>query len=135
MKVTLPVTINGTVLHGKKLGRLIDMPTANIVPDINVSGLSKGVYYSLVWIDDKSYKGITNLGTKPTVKSDSEINVETFIYDYEGDLYGKKIAVELLEFRRPEMKFDSFEALSEQMHKDLAAGREYISLNSTFQVV
>ncbi len=125
MNNILPITINGTVLHGKKLGRLIDMPTANIVPDIDVSGYAKGVYYSRVTVDGFSYKGITNLGTKPTVKSDSEINIETFLYDYEGDLYGKKIAVELLEFRRPEMKFDSFEALTEQMHKDLEAGRNY----------
>lgn len=125
MTNSLPLTLKGTVLHGKKLGRLIDMPTANIIPDTDVSHLSKGVYYSLVLIDEKSYKGITNLGTKPTVKSDSEINVETFIYDYEGDLYGKEIAVQLLEFRRPEMKFDSFEALSDQMHKDLEAGRIY----------
>lgn len=125
MENTLPVTIKGCVLHGNKLGRLIDMPTANIVPDIDVSGFQKGVYYSLVTVDGKSYKGITNLGTKPTVKSDAKINVETFLYDYEGDLYGKEIAVELLKFRRPEMKFESFEALTEQMHKDFEAGRNY----------
>lgn len=124
---TLPLTLTGAVLHGQKLGTKIDMPTANILPDRDVSGLPKGVYYSLVTIDGKAYKGITNLGTKPTVKADSEINVETFLYDYEGDLYGKTIAVELLEFRRPEMKFDSFEDLSKEMHKDLEAGRNYTS--------
>ena len=125
MKNKLPLSIHGTVLHGNSLGHTINIPTANIVPDLDVSDLPHGVYFSRVSVDGKVYKSITNLGTKPTVKSDNDVNVETFIYDYVGDLYGKEITVELLAFKRPEMKFDSFEALSKQMQSDLDEGRDY----------
>lgn len=125
MTINYPITIRGTVLHGKKIGRLIDMPTANIIPDIDISDLSLGVYFSRVAIDGIYYKGITNLGKKPTVQDSDTVNLETFIYDFDGDLYEKNIAVELLEFRRPEKKFNSFEELSAEMHKDLEAGRAY----------
>jgi riboflavin kinase/FMN adenylyltransferase len=127
MEIKFPLTLHGTVLHGKKLGSTVDIPTANIVPLEDISGLVHGVYFSLVDIDGKIYKGITNVGEKPTVKDDSTVNAETFIYDYEGDLYEKEIIVKLLEFKRPEMKFDSFEALSLQMKKDLEEGRLYMS--------
>lgn len=119
----LPVVLKGIVHHGNKLGRLIDMPTANIVPDIDISHLTLGVYYSKVLIDGVTYKGITNLGKKPTVQNSDIVNVETFIYDFEGELYEKEISVELYKFRRPEKKFNSFEELSEEMHRDLEAGR------------
>lgn len=124
--ISLPIKVSGTVLHGRQLGRTIDMPTVNIIPDIDLSSLPFGVYYSKVYVDDCCYKGITNVGVKPTVQDETQINVETFLYDFSGDLYGKELSVELIEFRRPEMKFDSFEALSTQMHQDLEAGKKYV---------
>lgn len=123
----LPVKITGPVTHGRKLGSKADMPTANIVPDFDTKELKKGVYYSRAYIDGKTYKGITNLGSKPTVKNDSAINSETYIYDFDKDLYGRVITVELLEFRRPEKKFDSVEELFEAMHLDLEAGKNYMN--------
>ena len=126
MLKSLPVKLTGTVTHGRKLGTEFNMPTANITPDIDISGLEYGVYYSKVTVDGETYKAISNLGKKPTVKEDESVNVETFLYDFEGDLYGKIITVELLEFRRPEQKFDSYECLCTEMHRDLEAGREYI---------
>lgn len=121
----LPFILTGTVTHGRSFGRTIDMPTANIVPKEDVSALSFGVYYSVITVDGASYRAITNLGKRPTVDDGDFVNAESFIYDFEGDLYDKEIAVKLLEFRRPERKFDSFEELSAAMHGDLEAGKEY----------
>lgn len=121
-----PIILNGTVVHGNHLGATIDMPTANIYPLEDITNLPKGVYYSKVSVDGKSYKAITNIGTKPTVKSDNAVNAESYLYDFSGDLYGKNIIVELVEFRRPEMKFDSFEQLTNQMHQDMEAGQNFL---------
>ena len=121
----LPFTLTGIVLHGRSFGRTIDVPTANIVPREDVSALSFGVYYSVITIDGVTYKAITNLGRRPTVEDGDFVNAESFIYDFKGDLYDKEISVKLLKFKRPEQKFDSFEALTEAMHKDLEEGRKY----------
>lgn len=121
----LPFKLTGTVTHGRSAGRTIDMPTANIVPAEDVEALSLGVYYSTVTVDGTVYRAITNLGKRPTIDDGNFVNAESFIYDFEGDLYGKEIEVTLFEFRRPERKFESFEALSKVMHEDLEAGRKY----------
>lgn len=123
--IELPVTIKGTVLHGKKIGSEINMPTANLSVPKDLESLSFGVYFSKVRIGTELYKSISNLGTKPTVKEEKSVNLETFIYDFDGDLYGKEIEVTLLEFKRPERKFSSIEELSKQMHMDLEEGKNY----------
>ena len=73
-----------------------------------------------------SYLGMTDVGRKPTVQPDSKrVSVETFVYDFDGDLYGKTIRVELLTFERPEQKFASFDALKQRILQDVEAGRVY----------
>lgn len=101
------------------------MPTANIAWPQETDRVEYGVYYSTVLYRDKSYRAISNVGEKPTVQNSHQVNVETYLYDFSGNLYDEFITVTLLEFRRPEMKFESFEALSKQMHRDMQAGREY----------
>ena len=120
-----PYSVSGVVEHGRRLGRTIGMPTANLIPERNKLLPPYGVYYSRVVTSDKTYKGISNVGCKPTVNTENAAGVETYLYDYDGDLYGKDITVELLAFRRPEMKFDSVQRLKEQMEADIAAGRNY----------
>ena len=115
----LPFTITGTVIHGNSLGNTIDVPTANIIPKEDVTGLDMGVYRSEVMIDKKRYDAITNLGVKPTVSDEKCVSAESFVKGYEGNLYGKRITVTLLEFVRPERKFDSFEDLACQIKKDV----------------
>lgn len=121
----LPVKLTGTVVKGNHIGTGLDMPTANIVPDIDVTGYSYGVYYSETTVDQRQYKSISNLGCKPTVDNSGNVNLETFLFDYEGELYGKEITVTLIEFRRPERKFKNLEELKEVVHSDFAAGRKY----------
>ena len=120
-----PYSVGGIVEHGKKLGRTIGMPTANIVPEKDKLLPPNGVYYSKVIADGKTHKGISNVGSKPTVNTENAIGVETYLYDFAGDLYGQDITVELLAFRRPEMRFDSVGSLRKQMEADIAAGRDY----------
>lgn len=124
--MNFPIILHGTVEHGNKIGTSINIPTANIVPTEDITSLAFGVYYSSVRVEGREYRSITNIGRKPTIKDTADVNVESFIYDFEGDLYDKNIEVILYEFTRPEMKFDSLEALTEQINKDLEAGINYV---------
>ena len=118
-----PYSISGCVEHGRRLGRTIGMPTANLLPDQDKLLPPNGVYYSKVIMGDKVYRGITNIGCKPTVSDEHIMGAETYLYDFAGDIYGKDITVQLLAFRRPEMKFDGVDGLKAQMQKDIAAGQ------------
>ena len=117
-------SIGGIVTHGKHLGHTIGIPTVNILPPENKLLPPFGVYRSTVVIDDCLYKGMTNIGRKPTVSSSNQVGVETYIYDFDEDVYGKKIEVRLHEFMRPEMKFDSIDELKIQMQRDIREAAE-----------
>lgn len=119
-----PYFVTGEVLHGRKIGRTLGMPTTNLIPTIKKALPPNGVYVSRTQIGGDVFRGVTNIGRKPTVGSDL-MGVETYLFDFEGDLYGKTITVELLKYRRPEIKFDSVEALRAQMQRDIAFGKEY----------
>lgn len=118
--------ITEQVIHGRKLGRELGMPTANVLPPKEKLLPPFGVYVSAVEIEGKRYGGITNIGFKPTVTEDRVCLSETFIFDYSGDLYGKRLSFELLIHERPEQKFSSIDELKMKMHKDILFGRKYI---------
>lgn len=120
-----PYSISGEVVHGKKLGRELGIPTANVVPEKQKLLPPLGVYVSKTLVDGIWYQGITNIGVQPTVTEESGKLVETFLFDYKGDLYGKEIRTNLYYFERPEQKFESIEALKEQMERDCLAAKEY----------
>ena len=122
--------ISGTVKSGKKLGRRLGMPTLNIYPGKDKLLPPNGVYYSVVNCRGREYKAITNIGKKPTVNDTETVSVETYLYDYEGDLYGAEAVVFFVEYKRAEKKFESVEALKEQMKKDVEDGRRYHGLES-----
>lgn len=126
--MTLPVTLEGTVSSGSHTGRTYDMPTANITPAEDISGLSYGVYYSVITIDGTDHPSITDLGVRPTVSDDGGVRAETYIYAYDGDLYGKRVSVTLLKFRRSEMKFSSLDELYETVRDDFRAGARFHGL-------
>ena len=115
-----PYFIYGTVVHGNHLGHTIGYPTINqLIPEQKLIP-AYGVYASRVFIDGCYYKGISNLGKKPTIEGKRQVGLETFILDYQGDLYGRKLQTELLYFIRPEEKFSSIEALKKQIGNDVA---------------
>lgn len=121
----MPYQILGTVLHGNAIGRTIGIPTVNQIPEADKLLPPHGVYYSTVLLDGKEYPGMTNIGVKPTVSQKGAVTVETYLYDFRGDLYGRVITTSLLTFRRPEKKFSGIEELKKTMQEDLEAGRAY----------
>ena len=120
-----PYFFTGDVVHGKALGRTIDIPTANIDPEEGKLLPPFGVYYSNILIDRRVFHGMTNIGRKPTVKDNNVVNLETYLYDCHEDLYGQKITVQLLHYRRPEHRFSDIEQLKETMEQDVLAGRDF----------
>ena len=114
--LTRPFEISGKVSEGKKLGRELGFPTANIYPD-NLPDLPYGVYATKTVVDNKEYISVTNVGVNPTV-NDPNLRVETYIMDFEGDIYNNNIFIKFYEFLRKETKFNSVAELKEQIGKD-----------------
>lgn len=123
-----PYKITGKIVHGKALGRRIGIPTLNQMPPSDKLLPPFGVYYSEVKTEGGIYKGITNIGIKPTVTNENRVTVETSLYDFSGDLYGETAEVSLLTFRRPEMRFSGIAELKKTMEKDIRAGEIYHGL-------
>ncbi len=124
----IPYHVGGKIVHGRKLGRTLGMPTINQIPREEKLLPPRGVYYSYVMYGDRKLPSITNIGVKPTVTDKVVMGVETYIYDFDEDVYGEELEVYLLYFKRPEMRFDSVDALMKQMSEDIEEGRKYHSI-------
>lgn len=110
-------SVSGTVVHGKKLGRTIGYPTANIETE-NLKLLpKKGAYIVEVLLKSKQYKGMLSVGTNPTVNGE-KLTVEVYIVDFEGDIYDEKITVKFRDFLHEEIKFEGLEKLIERLDED-----------------
>lgn len=121
-----PYFFYGEVMHGRRIGRTLGMPTVNLIPKEDKLMPPNGVYFSGVEYEGRRYEAITNIGRKPTVEKDgAALSIETYIYDFEGEIYGEELAVSLYEFLRPEIKFDSLDALKEQLKSDVAEGKKW----------
>jgi riboflavin kinase/FMN adenylyltransferase len=121
-----PFTVAGLVEHGKKLGRTLGFPTANIRLDPSAR-LRHGVYAVRArWSDAQGRRmvadGVASYGRRPTF-DDGAALFETFLFDFDGDLYGVEIEIELIAFLRPELKFDSAQALVARMNEDARQAR------------
>lgn len=114
----------GRVVHGKGIGSKAGMPTANleILPDIKLP--DEGVYAAKVYVRDKEYIGVTNVGLRPTVDNEDVVTVETYIMDFQGDIYEENIRLELYQLLRKQQKFDNMLSLLKQLEKDCAKTRE-----------
>ncbi|MBQ9984493.1 MAG: bifunctional riboflavin kinase/FAD synthetase [Lachnospiraceae bacterium] len=114
-----PYFVYGAVVHGNHLGHTIGYPTIN--QEVSEQKLipAFGVYASRVCIEGIYYRGISNLGKKPTIDGEHQVGLETYILDYNGDLYGRYLKVELLYFIRPEEKFSGVIELKKQIHNDI----------------
>lgn len=119
-----PYFVQGEVVHGKKLGRTLGFPTINVLPSAEKLLPAYGVYITRTSLDGTWYRGITNVGLRPTVKDEKKVSVETYLADYNGDLYGKTVTTEFLRFVRPERKFDGVEELKAAVQRDIAALEE-----------
>lgn len=123
-----PYSFASRVSTGQRLGHKLGMPTMNQYPDEAKILPPFGVYYSNVIYEGLVYPGITNIGIRPTVSDNMKVSVETYLYDFDKDMYGVMIETELLSYKRKEMKFGSKEELVKQMSIDLADGRAYHKL-------
>jgi len=123
-------SVSGTVVEGKKLGRTIGYPTANVEPSKSFKLVpGNGVYSVLVKMDDKVWKGMANLGKRPTVNESIDPILEVNIFDFSHNLYGKEITITFVDRIRDEIKFDTLDQLKEQLENDSAVAiHQLISL-------
>lgn len=120
-----PHILSGTVVSGRHLGRTIGVPTANIQIPEGVAVPKFGVYAALAELDGVKYPAVTNIGTRPTVGG-HRVTVESWILDFQGDLYGREITLQFVKFLRAERKFDSLEALRAQIQLDAAQTVQFL---------
>ena len=119
-----PHTLSQKVLHGKRIGHTIGVPTVNLTVPPHVLVPSYGVYATRVFLPDGTdYVAVTNVGTRPTVNDGRDVTVESFLLDFDGDLYGQTIRVEFCRRLRDEVRYDSLETLKTQIAADAAAAR------------
>lgn len=121
---SLPVILTGKIVHGKALGRTVGMPTANLqVADESVLPES-GVYATRILIGDKVYQAVTNIGLRPTVDCDRCVTVEAHILDFDGDIYGEDVKLEVCKFLRSIQKFGSLKEVRAQVERDIKEARK-----------
>ncbi len=121
--------IQGKVITGEGRGRKLGIPTANLKLDTEYIMPPRGVYAAYAVIDDKQYKGILNIGFKPTFAG-KDYSIEIHIMEFSGDLYGKKLKVEMIKFIRPEKAFAGIEELVKQIKKDILYTDSLLCYNS-----
>lgn len=111
-------SISGVVIHGLKNGRKINYPTANINYPLNKFKLNSGVYKTITIVNNREYQGMTNIGTHPTIASLNEDIIESHIFDFNEDIYGKEITIIFKQFIREQKKFNSLDELKNQLNID-----------------
>lgn len=122
-----PFSLSGRVVHGKALGRKLGFPTANIeIPDGFVIPKC-GVYAARVVLDGKRYYSVANVGTKPTV-NDKKPNIEAYMFDFCGEIYGAEIEIEFSKRLRDIKKFENTVELSRQIERDKKSAERYFGI-------
>ena len=123
-----PHVLTQEVRHGHRIGRTIGVPTVNLTVPPKVLVPSHGVYATKVHLPDgTSYMGVTNVGTRPTVNNGTNVTVEAWLLDFDGDLYGQNVRVEFHHRLRDEVRFDSLDALKAQIRSDAEATRRFFA--------
>ena len=117
-------SISGKVVHGKKIGRTIGYPTANIKVDPIKLLPKKGAYIVDVYVNEKHHRGMLSIGTNPTVEGKT-VSVEVYILEFDEDIYGQEISVNFREFLHEEIKFNGLEELMLRLHEDKRLTSEF----------
>jgi len=122
-------SLNGTIIGGKKIGRSLGFPTANILPKERYKLIPKdGVYAVYINLDDKTLKGMLNIGLRPTLSNgENGKSIEVHIFDFKHQIYGKDVQVRFVGRIRDEVKFSSVEHLVEQLKKDKTIAQDILS--------
>ncbi len=120
-----PHTLTDVVRSGYHLGTQMGTPTINMGFPQGVIVPRYGVYAAKAYIDGQEYMSVTNVGIRPTVSDSGNVNVESFLLDFQGNLYGHQARIDFYKFLRPERKFDDVEALAAQIKHDAQTTRDY----------
>lgn len=119
-----PFMLRGTVVGGKKIGRKIGFPTANMTYDNKYLIPKIGVYYTNITVKGVLHRGISSVGYNPTIENGQKLSIETYILNFDEDIYGEEVRLYFLEYMRGEVKYDTLDALVEQLVKDRDQARE-----------
>ena len=123
-----PHTLTQVVRHGRRIGRTIGIPTVNLTAPPHVLVPSHGVYATRVVLPGgASYPAVTNVGTRPTVNNGTDVTVEAWLLDFDGDLYGQTVRVEFYHHIRDEIRFDSLDALKAEITRNAETTRQYFA--------
>ena len=123
-----PHVLTQTVRHGRRIGHTIGIPTVNLTVPPHVLVPSHGVYATMVHLPDGSRcPAVTNVGTRPTVNNGTDVTVESWLLDFDGDLYGQTVRVEFFHHIRDEIRFDSLDALKAQITADAKETRRLLA--------
>ena len=126
-----PHRMSGTVRHGEGIGRKRLFPTANLVPDAHIIVPKRGVYATRAHLPDGTeYVGVTNVGVRPTVSEANRVTVETYLVDFDGDLYGQELRLDFCAYLRPEKKFSSARELHDQIAENIREAASLVSLTT-----
>lgn len=129
--LTKPFILTGKVVKGKQLGKSLGYPTANLLIEEDYKILPKeGVYVVRAEIDNTWYFGMMNIGHNPTIADGNHKSVETYFFDFEGNLYNQALQIQMLKRIRDEKKFNSVEELKSAMKNDEIFSRQYIDSNA-----
>ena len=126
-----PHRMSGTVCHGEGIGRKRLFPTANLVPDAHSIVPKRGVYATRAYLPDGTQRvGVTNVGVRPTVSDARRVTVETYLVDYDGDLYGQELRLDFCAYLRPEKKFPSTRELHDRIAENIREAASLVSLTT-----
>lgn len=120
-----PHTLTDVVRSGYHLGTQMGTPTINMRFPDGVIIPRHGVYAAKAYVDGEEYMSVTNVGVRPTVSEDGGVNVESFLLDFTGNLYGRLVRLDFYKFMRPERKFDDIDELAAQIKHDAESTRKY----------
>lgn len=120
-----PHTLTDVVRSGYHLGTQMGTPTINMRFPDGVIIPRHGVYAAKAYVDGEEYMSVTNVGVRPTVSEDGGVNVESFLLNFTGNLYGRLVRLDFYKFMRPERKFDDIDELAAQIKHDAESTREY----------
>lgn len=124
--------LSGKVIHGRGIGKLVGMPTANLQISSDVVLPPSGVYATKIEYKGDIYCGVTNIGARPTVDNDSEISIETHILNFNQEIYGQQLKICLFKMLRCISKFEDFSSLLEQIRKDCIVTQEFFGIEKTY---
>lgn len=117
--------LNGRVTFGKKLGRTVNMPTANILPYEDISYIPTGVYAATITIEDVIHQGILHIGNRPSIDNEKNVTLEVYIFNFNRDIYGYEVTITAYLHIRNTIAFDSLSQVKEQVDKDIIIAEDF----------